>query len=403
MTAAPLSGIRILDLTRIVAGPFATMRLADLGAEVIKIEHPDGGDDSRQIKPPEAGGEAFYYLSYNRSKKSIAVNLQTDGGRETIHRLAAVSDVLAQNFRTGVMGRLGLGFEAMHARHPHLVYCSISAYGQTGPMAARPGFDPVLQAESGMMAMTGEPDGPPLRHALSIVDTLTSHYAAEAILAALIARGWTGRGQHIDVSLMDSAVASLSNAAQYQLLTGEDPPRSGNRHQSAVPVGLFETADGCFYMAIAYDRLFQRLCAAIGREELAGDARFATGPARSEYREALYEILGAVFASDTCASWIARLQAAGLPAGPVRSVSETMRSPEVEARNMVREVDHPTGGRLRLVGTPFNFSETPTVPPSAPPLLGQDTDAVLRELLGMDAAEIAALRAEGAIGGGKGT
>ena len=269
-------------------------------------------------------------------------------------------------------------------------------------MAARPGFDPVLQAESGMMAMTGEPDGPPLRHALSIVDTLTSHYAAEAILAALIARGRTGRGQHIDISLMDSAVASLSNAAQYQLLTGEDPPRSGNRHQSAVPVGLFETSDGCFYMAIAYDRLFQRLCAAIGREELAGDARFATGPARSEHREALYEILGAVFASDTCANWIALLQAAGLPAGPVRSVSETMRSPEIAARNMVREVDHPTGGRLKLVGTPFNFSETPTVPPSAPPLLGQDTDAVLRKILGMDAAEIAALRAEGAIGGGKG-
>ena len=261
MTEGPLAGIRVLDLTRIVAGPFATMRMADLGAEVIKVENPDGGDESRQIRPPEAGGEAFYYLAYNRSKRSIAVDLRTEGGKGIIDRLAARSDVLIQNFRVGVMERLGLGYEAVRARHPHLVYCSISAYGRTGPMTARPGFDPVLQAESGMMAITGEPDGPPMRHALSIIDTLTSHYACEAVLAALIARGRSGRGQHIDISLMDGAVASLSNAAQMHLLTGEEPPRTGNRHQSAVPVGMFETRTGPFYMAIGYDRLFREMCA----------------------------------------------------------------------------------------------------------------------------------------------
>ena len=399
MTGGPLAGIRVLDLTRIVAGPFATMRMADLGAEVIKVENPDGGDESRQIRPPEAGGEAFYYLAYNRSKRSIAVDLRTEGGKDIIDRLAARSDVLIQNFRVGVMERLGLGYEAVRARHPHLVYCSISAYGRTGPMTARPGFDPVLQAESGMMAITGEPDGPPMRHALSIIDTLTSHYACEAVLAALIARGRSGRGQHIDISLMDGAVASLSNAAQMHLLTGEEPPRTGNRHQSAVPVGMFETRTGPFYMAIGYDRLFREMCAAVGRDDLAGDPRFATGAARHRHRGELYRLLEELFATDSREAWLARLQGAGLPAGPVRTVTETMEAPEVRARSMVREVDHPTAGTLKLVGTPFNFSDSGTARPTAPPLLGQDTIRVLRDVLAMTGEEIAELRKAGAIGG----
>jgi len=394
----PLAGIRILDLSRVVAGPFGSMRLADMGAEVIKIENPDGGDDSRQLRPPEAGGEAFYYLAYNRGKRSVAVDMSTPEGKDLIRRLARESDVLLENFRPGVTKRLGLDWESLKADCPRLVYCSISAYGQTGSMSDRGGFDPVLQAESGMMSFTGEAGQGPLRHPLSIIDTLTSHYATEAILAALIARGRTGAGQHIDISMLDCSVASLSNAAQLYLVSGQNPPKTGNRHQSAVPVGLFETESGPFYMALGYEKLWRKLCTEVlERPDLLDDPRFLDNPARGANRDAVYDILNAAFASGTREHWLAKLRKAGLPAGAVRTVSETLESPEVAERGMVTTVDHPTAGPLKLVGSPFRFSATPTVPPAPPPLLGQDTDAVLHEVLGMDAAAVAALKAAGAV------
>jgi crotonobetainyl-CoA:carnitine CoA-transferase CaiB-like acyl-CoA transferase len=388
----PLAGIRVLDFSRVVAGPFCTMQLGDLGAEVVKIEHPEHGDDSRGMKPPEAGGEAHFFLAFNRNKKSVALDLSTPAGRDVAERLAARSDVLVENFRPGVMKRLGLDYETLAPRYPRLIYCSISAYGQTGPMAARPGFDPVLQAESGMMALTGFPDGDPLRHPLAIIDTFTGLYAASAILAALLARRDTGRGQRVELALLDCGVAMLGNVGQYYLTSGRDPARLGNAHPAAVPVGLFKTKTGPFYLACATDRLFRQLCEAIGRPDVADDPRFARNTARVMNREALFAVLDAVFAAETREHWLARFREAGLPAGAVRPISEALESEEVQTRGMVRRVVHPAAGELRLLGSPLRLSDTPVTEPSPPPTLGQHTDEVLRDLLGFDEARIAALR-----------
>lgn len=393
----PLAGLRVLDLSRVIAGPFCTMQLADLGAEIIKVENPDGGDDSRHIKPPEAGGESHFYLAMNRSKRSIALDLRQPEAVEIVQALAATSDVLVENFRPGVMARLGLDAAAMTARHPRLIYCSISAYGQTGPLADRPGFDPVLQAESGMMSTTGMPGGDPLRHALAIVDTFTALYATSAILAAVVARRETGRGQHIDLALYDTAVAVLSNLGQFTLTSGENPTRMGNEHQSAVPVGLFHTRTGPFYLACGNDRLFRSLCAdVLQRPDMADDPRFRTNAGRAANRDALFATLRETFLADTREAWLAKLRA--LPAGAVRTISEALDAPETAARGMVATVAHPTAGDLRLLGSPYHFSATPAVPPAAPPRLGEHTDAVLADLLGYDPDRLARLREAGAIG-----
>ncbi len=369
------------------------MQLGDLGAEIIKIEHPERGDDSRGMKPPEAGGEGHFFLAFNRNKKSVAIDLARPAGRDLIDRLAARSDVLVENFRPGVMRRLGLDWDTLGARHPHLVYCSISAYGQTGPMAERPGLDPVLQAESGMMAVTGEPDRDPLRHPLAIIDTFTALYATAAILAALVARQRTGRGQHIDLALLDCGVAMLGNVGQYYLTSGQDPARLGNAHPAAVPVGLFKTGTGPFYLACGTDRLFRQLCLAVlRRPDLADDPRFATNSARVVHREELFALLEAVFATDTREAWLGKLRAAGVPAGAVRPISEALESEEVRARGLVRTVKHPAAGDVRLLASPLRLSDTPVADPAPPPLLGQHTDAVLREILDLGPEEIAALR-----------
>ncbi len=397
-STAPLAGMRVLDFSRVLAGPFCTMQLADMGAEIIKIENPDGGDDTRHFKPPAAGGEAHYFLAMNRNKRGIALDLRSPQAKDVVHRLAAKCDVLIQNYRVGVMARLGFDYETMAARHPHLIYCSISAYGQTGPWSDRPGFDPVLQAESGMMSYTGEPGRDPLRHPLAIVDTFTALYATSAILAAYVARQRTGRGQHIDLALLDVAMAVQTNAAQSYLVSGENPVKMGNSHPAAVPVGLFQTQTGPFYMAVGTQRLFARLCEnVLERPDILKDPRFATNPARQENRAALFELLDGIFAANSREHWLERMVAAGVPAGAVRTVSEAIESPEVAARNMIRTIQHPTAGALRLLGSPLNFSETPTVAPSAPPLLGQHTDEVLRDLLDMSPAEIEALKASGTI------
>jgi crotonobetainyl-CoA:carnitine CoA-transferase CaiB-like acyl-CoA transferase len=296
------------------------------------------------------------------------------------------------------MQRFGLDYASLAPRHPRLVYCSISAYGRTGPQASRPGFDPVVQAESGMMAVTGEADGPPLRHPVAIVDTFTALYATSAILAALLARAETGRGQHVELALLDCGVAMLGNVGQYYLASGRDPARLGNAHPAAVPVGLFETTTGPFYLACGTDRLFRQLCLSVlDRPDLVADPRFSTNAARVGHREALFAVLAGLFAADTRQRWLERLQGAGIPAGAVRPISEALESDDVRARDMIQEVQHPTAGALRLIASPLRLSGTPVAPPSPPPLLGQHTDAVLGHLLGLDAGEIAALRAAKAV------
>jgi crotonobetainyl-CoA:carnitine CoA-transferase CaiB-like acyl-CoA transferase len=390
----PLDGVRVVDFSRVLAGPFCTMQLADLGAEVVKIEEPGHGDETRAIAPPEAGGESHYYLAYNRTKKGIAVDVRTPEGRDIAKAIALRSDVLVENFRTGVMKRFGLDYETLAPEHPALVYCSISAYGRTGPFAERAGFDPILQAESGMMSMTGEPGGDPLRHPLAIIDTVTALYATSAILAALLARRDTGRGQLVELSLLDCGVAATGNAASYYLTSGTNPVQMGNTHPTAVPVSLFKSQTGPFYIACASDRLFRRLCRdVLERPDVGDDPRFSSNAARVANRDALFSLLRETFLCETREHWLARFHAAGLPAGAVRTMSEALESEEVRARDLVQEIPHPTAGSLRALRSPLRLAETPLVPPAAPPLLGQHTDEVLRELLGLDDRAIHDLRA----------
>ncbi|MAI46041.1 MAG: CoA transferase [Hyphomicrobiaceae bacterium TMED74] len=397
--APPLTGIRILDLSRIIAGPNCTMQLADLGAEVIKVERPGHGDETRNMRPPDANGEAHFYLAYNRNKKSIAINMQSETGRELIHQLAAKSDVMIENFRPGVVKRLGIDYEAMKQINPGLVYCSISAYGQSGAMAKRPGLDPVLQAEMGLMSVNGDPEGTPMRHLISLTDLMTSLLASTAISAALVRRKDTGLGEFIDLSLMGGAFALLGNVAQYYLTSGENPPRTGNAHPSAVPVGAFAGSDGeMFYMACGTQGHYIKLVESIIEQpELVEDRRFATNKDRVENRQALLDILAKVFAAQPRDYWVEQIQAAGLPAGPVRTLSEAMESPEVINSGLLQTLNHPTAGDIRLMRSPIKLANTEDKPDSPPPLLGQHTDEVLRDVLDADDETLANLRSAGVI------
>ncbi|MBT6277475.1 MAG: CoA transferase [Chromatiales bacterium] len=395
--APPLSGIRILDFSRIIAGPLCTQQLSDMGAEVIKIENPDGGDDTRRFAEPGVAGLSHFFLAFNRNKRSVALDIRKPEALEILHTLAADCDVLVQNFRPGVMKRFSLDYDSMAERHPHLIYLSISAYGLDGPMAHRPGFDPVLQAEFGMMSMTGEPDGPALRHPLSIIDTFTALHAVGAVTAALYARKTTGRGQHLDLTLMDSAVAALGNAGLYYLSGGGQPPRSGNSHMTSTPTTLVETADGPMYMALGTNRLFGQLCRdVLDRPDLESDPRFETPDQRFKNRPELFALLREIFATQPRAHWMERMR--HLPAGPVRNLAEALESEEVAHRKMVVEVPHESGETIRLLGSPLKFSDTPVRTPSAPPALGAHTDDVLRNDAGLDDAAIQALRDSGVIG-----
>ena len=394
--APPLQGVKVVDFSRIIAGPLCTQILADMGAEVIKIENPAAGDDTRRMAEPGAAGESHFYLAYNRNKRSLALDIRAPEGRRAALDLLAEADLLVENFRPGVMKRLGLDHATLAPRLPRLIYLSVSAYGQQGPMADRPGFDPVLQAESGMMSLSGEPEGQPLRHPLSIIDTMTALYAAAAVNAALLARRDSGRGQHIDLALADVAVAALGNAGLYYLTGGGQPPRTGNSHMTSTPTNLFRAADGPLYMALGTDRLFGQLCRdVLDRPDLPEDPRFATAAARLAHRPELFALMNEILGRHPRRYWLARMR--HLPAGAVRSVAEALESEEVAARGMVREVAHPLAGAVRLLGSPLNFSDTPVRPEfAAPPLLGADSDAVLAEL-GYDEARIRALRESGVL------
>ena len=375
----PLDGIKVLDLSRILAGPWCTQTLADLGAEVWKIEEASAGDDTRGWMPPEIGGESTYFQCCNRSKLSVAADLRDPGGRERIARLAEGADVLVENFKKGGLDRFGLGYEQLRARNPRLIYCSISGYGRTGPRADEAGYDFAIQAESGLMAITGEPEGAPMKHGVAITDLVTGMNATQAILAALIARGKTGRGQHLDIALFDSAVALLANVASGHLATGRAPGRFGNAHATVVPYQLFDTANGVLALACGNDQQFRALCGRVlTRPELAEDERYRTNRSRVLNRETLIPTLAALFRGKSTGEWIETLRAAGVPAGQVRSVPEVFAAPDVLGRGLVHEVPDRVHGTLRMVASPLRLSETPVRQPVAPPRLGDHTAEVLK-------------------------
>ncbi|MGF1596299.1 MAG: CaiB/BaiF CoA transferase family protein [Acidimicrobiales bacterium] len=389
----PLDGIRVLDFSRIIAGPLCTQQLADLGADVIKVEHPVNGDEMRaRSSKGDRRGPAF--LAFNRSKRSIAIDLSSDAGRDLARRLAAEADVVIENFRPGVMARLGLGSDDLRAADPALIYVSISAYGASGPFAGRPGLDPVLQAESGMMSMTGPIDGGPTRHPLSLIDTLTAAHATSAICAALVGRGRHGRGDFIDLCLLDTAIGALGNAGVQYLTTGESPERSGNRHLVAAPIDLFETATAPIYLAMATDRLFAQLCDVIERPGLATDERFATPGGRAHNRDELKKEIEAALTARPADDWLAVM--GHLPAGAVRTVDKALRAPEVAARDMVRQIPE-DGGPIAVLGTSFKFADTELAPFRPPPRLAEHTDDVLASVLGLNPTEIAELRDAGTV------
>jgi crotonobetainyl-CoA:carnitine CoA-transferase CaiB-like acyl-CoA transferase len=391
----PLDGIRVLDLSRVLAGPYCTLLLADLGADVVKVERPGEGDETRHWGPPYAGDEAAYFLSVNAGKRSVAVDLSHPDGREIVERLAASADVVIENFRAGTAERLGLGYDDLARANAPLVYCSIGGFGSGREPAGRPGYDFVVQAESGLMSITGDSDGQPLKVGVAVVDVLTGYAAATAILGALVARGRTGRGERLEVSLLDTALSALVNVASGALVTGAEPARFGNAHPNIVPYQTFDAADGAIAVAAANDGLFRRLCDAIGRPELATDERFATNPQRVVNRVALIDELQRVFATRTAEEWIEELDAAGVPAGKVRDVIDALAAAERAGVSATVDVDHPTAGRLSLVASPLrNAGGTRERTP--PPLLGEHTREVLAEL-GYDDERIAELVAAGAV------
>ncbi|MDI3328006.1 MAG: CoA transferase [Alicyclobacillaceae bacterium] len=376
----PLSGVRILDLSRVLAGPFCTMILGDLGADVVKVEAPRGGDETRAWGPPFAGKVSAYYLCANRNKRSIAVDLKTPEGREIVRRLAAASDVVIENFRPGKAEELGVGYAQLKAIRPDLVYCSISGFGQTGPYRHLPGYDFVVQAMSGLMSITGEADGPPVKVGVAVADVFTGLFAAVGILSALRVKERTGVGQHIDLALMDAQIAALVNVASNYLVGGRVPGRYGNQHPNIVPYQTFEAADGEMAVAVGNDRQFRRLCEVLGRPELAEDPRFATNDRRVENREVLIPLLQERFREKDRKAWMAALAEHEIPCGPIQTLDQVFADPQVQARELVRTLVHPTAGEVPVVFNPIKLSETPAQIRRHPPELGEHTEEVLLEL-----------------------
>lgn len=399
-----LENIRVLDLSRILAGPVCTQILADLGAEVIKIERPGEGDDTRNWGPPflkNAAGintsESAYYLSCNRGKKSIAIDISKPEGQALIHRLAEKSDILIHNFKVGSLDKYGLGYEAMHAKHPHLIYTAISGFGQNGPLASEPGYDLLAQAMGGLMAHTGKDGEEPMKAGVALSDVMSGLYAAIGTLAALHAREKTGKGQLVDIALLDVTLASMTNIAQYFLTSGAPPRRFGNAHSTIVPYQAFSASDGHFVIAVGNDHQFGRLCAAVNRVEWASDSRFASNSARVIHRDTLVPLLSEILAQKTVAEWLALFQEIDIPAAPVNSIDQAFALDQVQTRAMKITLPHALAAEpVTLVGNPLKLSETPVSYSLAPPTLGQHTEEILRSS-GLSPAEIAGLHAAGVI------
>lgn len=375
----PLNGIRVLDLSRVLAGPYCTMVLGDLGADVIKVESPNG-DETRSWGPPFAEDESAYYLCVNRNKRGIVADFKTEQGREIVRELIRRSDVLVENFRPGSLARFSLDFETASALNPTLIYCSITGFGQTGPLRDKPGYDFMIQAMGGLMSITGEPDGEPMKVGVAAADLFAGQNAVIAILAALQARQHTGKGQHLDISLFDSQVGMLANVASNFLVSGNLPRRYGNAHANIVPYQSFRASDGWLVIAVGNDKQFAKMCEVIDTQELANDARFAANAARVQNRDALIAILEPVFKRKTVNEWLS-LIGDEFPCGPINDLEQVFSMPQVEAREMLIHVGHPEIGDLRLVGSPLKFSETPVGYRLPPPRLGEHTEEVLRELL----------------------
>jgi formyl-CoA transferase len=400
----PLENIRVLDLSRAMAGPFCTMMLGDLGADVIKVELPELGDESRAWGPPFVGkpygpypGESAYFIAVNRNKRGITANLKSEEGQDIIRRLTAISDVVVENYRTGVLDRMGLGYNNLRALNPRLVYCSISGYGRNGPQADRPGYDAILQAEGGIMSISGPVEGPPSRVGISMIDISTGIFSATAILAALRARDSTGEGQLIDMSLLDSNVALLANIASNYLIGGQPPRRYGNAHPNLIPYEAFQARDRWFMLGVANDRQWGSMCKVIGRPELKDDPRFVTNSDRLANREALTKIIGEAFLTRDAEVWLRDLEKVGIPCGSINTIPEVFSGPQAEARNLTLTVEHSTAGTIKVPGFPYKFSQTLAEIHLPPPTLGEHNEKVLTELLGYSIEDVSRLREQGAI------
>jgi crotonobetainyl-CoA:carnitine CoA-transferase CaiB-like acyl-CoA transferase len=375
---AALSDVIVIDLSRVFAGPYCTMMLGDMGATVIKVEQPGKGDDTRHFGPPYIAGESAYYLGLNRNKHSITIDFNDPDQKQRLLELISTATVLVENFRPGTLERQGLGYEALRAINPGLIYCSISGYGQNGPYAARPGYDFVAQAEAGIMAVTGEIEGEPQRVGSPVADNTAGMFACMSILAALYVRKTTGKGQHIDISLFEAAVSLLGNVSANHLISGEEAPRLGNSHPNIVPYQAFRTSNGYIVVSCGNDRLYQVFCRLLGHEELATDPRFTTNPQRVRNRDELIPILQEVFLERETEEWLEKLRAVGIPCGPINTVSQVYTDEQLRARNFIWECEHPTAGRIKLSGSPIHLSETPTRLYKAPPLLGEDNEKILK-------------------------
>lgn len=390
----PLKGIRVLDLTRVLAGPTCTQMLGDLGAEIIKIERPEAGDDTRGFAPPFVPNtrESAYFVGVNRNKKSVTVDIAKPEGQALVLRLLEHCDILAENFKVGALGKYGLGYEQLKAKFPKLIYCSITGFGQTGPYAPRPGYDALIQAMGGVMSLTGEPGGSPQKVGVPVADLFAGLYGCIGILAALNHRNATGEGQQIDIGMLDTHVAWLANQGMNYLATGENPPRLGNQHPNIAPYQEFPTRDGYIILAVGNDPTFERFCRAFGQEHLLGDPRFATNASRVQNRQLVTDTLTPVMQSKTTAEWIEALEALKIGCGPINTLEQVFADPHVKARNMVLEMRHGSGETVKVIANPVKLSATPPTYRSAPPVLGEHTAEVLGGLLGMNPAEIAGLK-----------
>jgi formyl-CoA transferase len=390
----PLAGVRVLDLTRVVAGPYCSMFLGDLGAEVVKVEQPGVGDDTRGWGPPFAGGESAYYLCINRNKKGLTLDLKSARAIALLRELAKNADVIIENFRPGTMERLGLGEKELRGINPRLIYASLTGFGADGPMSDWPGYDLIVQAWGGLMSITGTPDGEPVKVGVAIIDLVAGLMLGKAITAALFAREKIGVGQRIDTSLLEAEVASLINVGSNYLVGGKIPARWGNAHPNIVPYQNFKTANGYLVIGVASEVIWKRFCAAVGRDDLAGDPRFAVNSKRVEHRAELIRLLSEIFLQRGNESWFKLLADAEVPCAPVQTVDQVFQAPQVLHRGMLTEIEHPTAGKVRMAGIPVKFSETPASVRMPPPLLGEHNRQILQDWLGMSVEAIEELKKE---------